>query len=46
MCEGGISMTVVHILNFTIPIACILFAGILMDRMCKPEVPQPDNNNE
>lgn len=39
-------MTVVHILNFTIPIACMIFAGVLMDRMCKPEVPKPENDND
>lgn len=37
-------MTVVHVLNFAIPIVCMVFAGIWMDRACKPEVPQPENN--
>jgi len=29
-------MTFVHILNFSIPIAFIVVAGFLLDRMCKP----------
>lgn len=30
-------MTVVHVLNFSIPIAFIVFAGYFLDRMCKPD---------
>ncbi len=30
-------MTIVHVLNFSIPIAFIVFAGFMLDRMCKPE---------
>ncbi len=29
-------MTVVHVLNFSIPIAFIIFAGFMLDKMCKP----------
>ncbi|GHI00273.1 hypothetical protein AM1BK_38150 [Neobacillus kokaensis] len=29
-------MTVVHVLNFSIPIAFIVFAGFMLDKMCKP----------
>ena len=31
------TMTVIHVLNFSIPIAFIVFAGIMLDRMCKPD---------
>jgi len=30
-------MTVIHVLNYSIPIAFILFAGFMLDRMCKPD---------
>jgi hypothetical protein len=30
-------MTVIHVLNFVIPISCIVLIGIALDRMCKPE---------
>ncbi|MEH7110476.1 MULTISPECIES: hypothetical protein [Bacillaceae] len=30
------NMTVIHILNFSIPIAFIVFAGFALDRLCKP----------
>lgn len=30
-------MTVIHVLNYSIPIAFIVFAGIMLDRMCKPD---------
>ncbi|MGG3562715.1 hypothetical protein ABES03_14065 [Neobacillus rhizosphaerae] len=29
-------MTVIHVLNYSIPIAFMVFAGFLLDRMCKP----------
>ncbi len=29
-------MTIVHWLNFSIPIAFIVFAGFMLDRICKP----------
>ncbi len=32
-------MTLIHVLNFSIPIAFIVFAGFLLDRMCKPDKP-------
>lgn len=31
-------MTVIHVLNYCIPIACMFLAGVVLDRMCKPEV--------
>jgi hypothetical protein len=30
-------MTVIHVLNYSIPIAFMVFAGFLLDRMCKPD---------
>ena len=30
-------MTIVHILNFSIPIAMMLVIGYTVDKMCKPE---------
>lgn len=30
-------MTIVHILNFSIPIAMMLVIGYAVDKMCKPE---------
>jgi hypothetical protein len=30
-------MTLIHVLNFSIPIAFIVFAGYFLDRMCKPD---------
>jgi hypothetical protein len=33
-------MTIVHVLNFSIPIAFIVFAGYMLDRMCKPDPPK------
>ena len=30
-------MTILHVLNFSIPIAFIVFAGYFLDRMCKPD---------
>jgi hypothetical protein len=32
-------MTIIHVLNFSIPIVFIVFAGFLLDRMCKPDKP-------
>jgi len=29
-------MTVIHVLNFSIPIVFIVFAGFMLDWMCKP----------
>lgn len=29
-------LTLIHVLNFSIPIAFIVIAGFLLDRMCKP----------
>jgi hypothetical protein len=29
-------MTVIHVLNFAIPIVFMVFAGFMLDRMCKP----------
>ncbi len=30
-------MTFIHVLNYSIPIAFMVFAGFLLDRMCKPD---------
>ncbi|WP_156324492.1 hypothetical protein [Bacillus sp. FJAT-27245] len=30
-------MTVIHVLNYTIPIAFMIFFGFLLDRMCRPD---------
>ena len=29
-------MTILHVLNFSIPIGFMVFFGFLLDRMCKP----------
>jgi hypothetical protein len=29
-------MTLIHVLNFSIPIAFIVVAGFILDKMCKP----------
>lgn len=29
-------MTLIHVLNFSIPIAFMVVAGFLLDKMCKP----------
>jgi hypothetical protein len=29
-------MTIIHVLNYAIPIAFMVFFGYLLDRMCKP----------
>ncbi|TCN22271.1 hypothetical protein EV146_111109 [Mesobacillus foraminis] len=38
-------MTLVHILNFSIPIACILLIGAGLDKMCKPDVPKQEGKD-
>lgn len=30
-------MTLLHVLNYSIPIGFMIFFGYLLDRMCKPE---------
>ncbi len=30
-------MTVLHVLNFVIPIACMIGFGFWMDHLCKPD---------
>jgi hypothetical protein len=30
-------MTTIHVLNYAIPIAFMVFFGYLLDRMCKPD---------
>ncbi len=30
-------MTILYVLNYTIPIAFLVFFGFLIDRMCSPE---------
>jgi hypothetical protein len=38
-------MTLVHVLNFSIPIAFMVFAGYMLDRLCKPS-PQEEKAGE
>lgn len=33
-------MTIIHILNYSIPIAMMLVIGFTVDKMCKPEIPE------
>lgn len=33
-------MTTIHVLNYAIPIAFMVFFGYLLDRMCKPDKPE------
>ncbi|RHW41556.1 hypothetical protein D1B31_07490 [Neobacillus notoginsengisoli] len=35
-------MTVVHVINYTIPIAFMIFFGFWLDRMCKPAAADVD----
>jgi hypothetical protein len=39
-------MTLIHVLNFSIPIAFIVFAGYLLDRMCKPDLSKQKADEE
>jgi hypothetical protein len=39
-------MTLIHVLNFSIPIAFIVFAGFLLDQMCKPDKPEKKAGEE
>ena len=39
-------MTVIHILNFTIPIICMIGMGILLDHLCKPDKKEAENTKE
>jgi hypothetical protein len=39
-------MTLIHVLNFSIPIAFIVVAGYLLDRMCKPDSPKQKAGEE
>ncbi|MGF6951939.1 hypothetical protein QF028_004444 [Neobacillus sp. B4I6] len=39
-------MTLIHVLNFSIPIAFIVFAGYVLDRMCKPDPPKDKAGEE
>lgn len=32
-------MTIVHILNFSIPIVMMLVIGFVVDKMCQPDAP-------
>lgn len=38
-------MTFIHILNFAIPITCMVLLGVGLDKMCKPEVQDQDGKN-
>ncbi|MDQ0415249.1 hypothetical protein J2S25_003476 [Mesobacillus stamsii] len=35
-------MTIVHILNFSIPIVMMLGIGVVVDKMCKPDPPEKE----
>lgn len=37
-------MTIVHILNFSIPIACVFLFGVMVDLMCKPDSTEQEAN--
>lgn len=39
-------MTAVHILNYTIPIAFMIFFGFWLDRLCSPAVVKAENGAE
>jgi hypothetical protein len=39
-------MTIIHVLNFSIPIAFIVFAGYVLDRICKPDPPKDKAGEE
>lgn len=43
---GGFDMTILHILNFAIPIVCIAGAGFLMDHLCKPATDPSEISSE
>jgi len=40
------AVTTIHILNFVIPIVCIVIIGLFLDRMCKPDSPIEENREE
>jgi hypothetical protein len=39
-------MIFIHVLNFSIPIAFIVVAGFLLDKMCKPIVQEKKAGDE
>lgn len=39
-------MTLLHVLNYSIPIGFIVFFGFLLDRMCKPSNPKQKAGDE
>jgi hypothetical protein len=39
-------MTLLHVLNYSIPIAFIVFFGFLIDRMCSPSTPEEKAGEE
>lgn len=39
-------MTVLHVLNYTIPIAFIVFAGFILDKICKPNQSKEETGSE
>lgn len=40
------NMTFIHVLNFSIPIAFIVFFGFLLDKMCGPEKPREKGHED
>jgi len=39
------NLTVIHILNFVIPITCIALIGIALDKMCKLETQKEEGSD-
>ncbi|MDR6999134.1 hypothetical protein J2Y67_001581 [Neobacillus niacini] len=39
-------MTLLHVLNYSIPIGFIIFFGFLLDRMCKSDNPEQKAGDE
>jgi len=37
-------MTIVYVLNFSFPIACVFLFGVMVDRMCKPDGTEQEAN--
>jgi hypothetical protein len=40
--KEDMDMTIVHILNFSIPIVMMLVIGFTVDKMCKPDAPKQE----
>jgi hypothetical protein len=42
MLREDLDMTIVHILNFSIPIAMMLVIGFALDKMCQPDTQEQE----